>query len=200
LTPELFHTGPWQVYTPNSMNTALVTEAKAISPDLSALGPESTATMLQRLSSGTLSPEDLVWNPGMTEWCALRHTNLCLDLKTPPPLTGSSVNNLAVWFWAFVPLIPISSIMIAMGLTPHQSSTITWKVAFAINTLFWWLDGQQLKHSGHNRSGWGWWGIFLVPVYLFIRAAKLKQSNAYAIVWLVCLAVGILIELAPNVS
>jgi GYF domain 2 len=153
------------------------------------LGPESSKTLMGWLSSGTLSPDDLVWRKGMSEWKAIRYADLSNDFfNTPPPLIGESVNNIAVWLWAFVPLIPIYTILLATGLT---ISGCPWIVAIIINTVFWWIDGQQIKKAGYDRSAWGVWGILFVPVYLFIRAAKLRQNNGYAIVWLFCFGLSI---------
>lgn len=156
------------------------------------LGPESSKTLIDWVSSGTLSLDDLVWRTGMTDWSAIRNTDLKKNLSdTPPPVIGEHVNNIVVWSWAFAPLIPISAILVAIGSTIKLSSESQWIAAFAVNTILWWIDGQQIKNAGHDRSGWGFWGFLVVPVYLFVRAAKLKQRNGYAIVWLVCFLLSV---------
>jgi hypothetical protein len=156
------------------------------------LGPESSENLIEWVSSGTLSLDNLVWRTGMADWLPIRDTELIPNSSdTPPPLSGEHVNNTAVWLWAFAPLIPINAILVAGNIPGTSQSMLLWSIGLAINMMFWMLDGHQLQRAGHNREGWGGWGIFVVPVYLFIRAAKLKQSNGYAIVWLVCLGLSI---------
>jgi hypothetical protein len=123
-------------------------------------------------------PQDTpVWKPGMLDWLPLYQTDLRKS-NAPPPISGENVNNVVVWLWAFAPLIPI----------PLRY----WLISCAINCLFWWWDGRVVAKSGHNREGWGFWGFFLVPVYLFVRAARLKQNCGYAVVWLVVFVLSIL--------
>jgi hypothetical protein len=55
-----------------------------------------------------------------------------------------------------------------------------------IAALFAWDTHTHLiKKSGRPNSFWGWYSL-LVPVYLFVRAAKLKLSNIHAWIWLGC--------------
>jgi hypothetical protein len=144
------------------------------------------------VSSGNLPADALVWKSGMTDWQPVSQTDLWRASNEPPPLSGENVNNTVVWLWAFAPLIPINAILLAIDIPVTSQSKLMWSIGFAINMVFWMLDGHQVQRAGHNRDGWGSWGIFVVTVYLFIRAARLKQSNGYAIVWLVCFALGIL--------
>jgi GYF domain 2 len=155
-------------------------------------GPETRETMEIGVNSGNLPAEALVWKSGMTDWRPVSQTDLWAASNEPPPLSGENVNNTAVWIWAFAPLIPINAILMAIDLPVSFQAKLMWTIGFAINMVFWTLDGHQLQRAGHNRDGWGRWGILVVPVYLFIRAAKLKQSNGYAIIWLACFAVSIL--------
>jgi hypothetical protein len=154
--------------------------------------PETRKTIENEVNSGNLPFDALVWKSGMTDWQPVSQTDLWRASNEPPPLSGENVNNTVVWLWAFVPLIPIYSILEAIGVPATSHSMLPWHIGFAMNMVFWMLDGHKLQRAGHNRDGWGRWGIFLVPVYLFIRAAKLRQSNGYAIVWLVCFVVSIL--------
>jgi hypothetical protein len=104
--------------------------------------------------------------------------------RTAPlgPENPSDVSNEIVWFWAFVPLL--------VGLLPMIPSYVWWLV----HTVLWFIDGQFIKSAGHDRQGWGFWGWLFPPVYLFLRASRLKQNSAYAWVFLVCcLGSGVLL-------
>jgi hypothetical protein len=57
-------------------------------------------------------------------------------------------------------------------------------VSFAINSIFYAWDLHLIRKSGRENDFWGRYLLF-VPVYLFVRAAKLKVSYVYAWVWLV---------------
>jgi hypothetical protein len=97
------------------------------------------------------------------------HRATALELANP-----SDVSNEIAWFWAFVPLL--------VGVLPMVPVYVWWLV----HTVLWFIDGQFIKSAGRSRQGWGFWGWLFPPVYLFLRASLLKQSNAYAWVFLVC--------------
>jgi hypothetical protein len=66
-------------------------------------------------------------------------------------------------------------------------------VVFAINTIFFILDRNELKKSDVVYGDWIWSGIILVPVYLFLRASKTNKQYGYAICWCVCFAVSLFV-------
>jgi GYF domain 2 len=148
-------------------------------------GPITREEIKELISSNQLTQEDLVWKTGMADWSTIRGTDLNSGLSEPPPISGEHVNNSIVWLWTFTPLIPVSSILFQQGVAASHLTSYSLGVWFLINTIMWWLDGQQIKNAGHNREGWRYWVLLLVPAYLFARAAKLKQNNAYAILWVV---------------
>jgi GYF domain 2 len=140
-------------------------------------GPINRETIKDWISSGQLSQDDLVWKTGMAEWSVVQQS----DLRTFDefsPMSGAQVNNCIVWFWALAPLL----------LLPWEY----WWVGLLINVILWWLDGRLIKEGGQNRNGWGYWFIVLVPIYLFVRAAKLKQSSGYAILGLTSFVIAML--------
>ena len=53
-----------------------------------------------------------------------------------------------------------------------------------INSIFYAWDLHLIRKSGRKIDLWGWFWFF-VPIYLFVRASKLKVSNVYAWVWLI---------------
>jgi hypothetical protein len=58
-----------------------------------------------------------------------------------------------------------------------------WIIFIILNTIFAILDIKELKKEGHNPGSWIWLGLFLIPVYLFIRASKTNEKYGYAITW-----------------
>jgi hypothetical protein len=129
----------------------------------------------------------------MAEWRSLPHTPLGTSFTTPPPVAGEAVNSTAVWFWAFSALISVEAIYAALGIR-HPSPWSAARTYFCLNSLFFYWDTRLIRGSGNNPrkwEGWQWWGLFITPVYLFVRAAKLKQNCAYAVVWIVCFLISL---------
>jgi hypothetical protein len=94
-----------------------------------------------------------------------------------------------------MPLIPINYLLFHIfGIAASRATFLLFMIWYGLNTLMWRLDGEELKKAGHNRDGWGFWVFILVPAYLFIRAAKLKQNNGYAILWVVTCAMSVLTD------
>jgi GYF domain 2 len=141
----------------------------------------------------------LVWRKGLPDWRPMSALPPAIvpSYAAPLPLINSvspmisgynaaslepgnstEVSNEIVWFWAFVPLL--------VGLLPMVPSYVWWLV----HTVLWFIDGQFIKSAGRDRQGWGFWGWLFPPVYLFLRASRLKQNNAYAWVFLVCCVVS----------
>lgn len=53
----------------------------------------------------------------------------------------------------------------------------------ALNCIFFILDKKELESKGNQPENWIWLGLFLVPVYLFMRASKVGKKYGYAITW-----------------
>jgi len=70
---------------------------------------------------------------------------------------------------------------------------VGWIICIILNTVFAILDINELKKKGHNPSGWIWLGLFLIPVYLFIRASKTNKKYGYAITWCVLFVLSCLL-------
>jgi hypothetical protein len=105
---------------------------------------------------------------------------------------GEAVSNGVVWTVAFVPLI---SVFLQLALAGPLGTTAAslWYIAPILNVILCLADEANLKKAGHNTKGMGVWAFLLVPVYLFVRAARLKQNNGYAIVWLVSFGLSLFI-------
>jgi len=178
------------------------------------IGPVTDDCMKRLLVNGTLSNETLVWREGFENWLPIGQTVLKQIVKTPPPLSGSAVNNGLVWTLAFFPIwgeillqfivkeapkiaqdIAPNSFLDAMdlnGLLNAIHSFNLWVILifwFGLNTVFCAIDEHILKKAGHDTKKLGGW-LWLVPVYLFKRAKALKQSLGYFITWCVCCLVS----------
>ena len=107
----------------------------------------------------------------------------------PPPLVGSAVSNGYVWVLAFAPLIGAFAKALLWSATGIPASNFWW-VTLALNIALCIADEKQLKAAGYDTSLAG--PAWLVPIYLYKRAAMLKQNNAYMIVWVVCFVLSLL--------
>jgi hypothetical protein len=90
------------------------------------------------------------------------------------------------WAWALVVVCACATILQIAGIMgiwvvslPADRFMV---VAFIFNIVFWLLDVGELKAKGY-KGRWQWFGLLIIPVYLFIRAAKTTQKYTYAIVY-----------------
>lgn len=151
-------------------------------------GPVDLTTITNLIAGGKITRDTPVWRKGMQNYTSAHLTELNELLPTyqalpkpSPALNGLDVNNSIVWTLAFVPIISVF-IQDMLGTMTQSSPIDFWWVAVILNIALCVADQKQLKNSGHEVEGS--WSIFLVPVYLFMRASKFKQSNSYAFVWL----------------
>lgn len=97
-------------------------------------------------------------------------------------LESNEVNNGFVWLLAFVPIWGWALTGIIAGAWQVSVSSLFWVLPL-LNWGLCVLDGMYLESKGEN-LGIGSWAI-LVPIYLFMRAERLKQDPTYAWVWLI---------------
>jgi hypothetical protein len=58
------------------------------------------------------------------------------------------------------------------------------------------IDEQQLKRAGYVDKWLTLFGILLAPVYLFLRAKRLRQTPTYGYAWVVSLIISILLSIS----
>lgn len=160
------------------------------------IGPINESFLKQLIGDGIISDKTLVWQNGMSDWTTAHQTNLASLFATtrnePPPLIGEVVDNNIVWVIALVPFISgILRVLISilLGIPAYKF----WWIAIILNISLCIADENRLKNAGYDTKGMGIWAFLLVPVYLFIRASRLKQDNSYAIVWLVTFFISVFI-------
>jgi len=83
------------------------------------------------------------------------------------------------WAWALA-LVPLIGILMTNVFDIEEGSFFF--ILLCLNTVFWSLDRKELKQKG-KWGKYGWLGIFLVPVYLFIRDKKVNREHGNAIMW-----------------
>lgn len=100
------------------------------------------------------------------------------------------ISNTIVWIIAVLPIIGLI-IENAVALASNRSLNDMWWITLVLNTALCWWDERRVRKQRHdfNLSS----VVFLVPVYLFQRAKRLKHNFSYFIVWLVTFAIIILV-------
>jgi hypothetical protein len=187
-SPEL--SNPPNTTKPEPPPLPINTQLWYYSEDGKRVGPVNDEGIRRLVDADVINQNSLMWCEGMTTWSPASQTDIrTLFGKKPPPLPGESVDNRIVWILAFAPIfIEILSNLI-LSFDYHGP---IWLIGYSINSVLCYNDAEKLKNAGHNTKGLTTWVIF-VPVYLFLRASRLKQSVAYAVVWLVTFFVSLYI-------
>jgi hypothetical protein len=173
-------------------------------------GPATSKTIEDLLKSKTIATDTQVWRKGMIDWKTIRDSDLAdLVAFEPPAVASSLIGNGYVWTLAFLPLVfgfiqagidynnnMAAARSLVLGFPYDPSSATPWKLYFIINTGLLVLDYRRLKKAGYGSVWLALSGILLLPIYLFVRATKLKQKPWYAIAWIVSLIVGIAMDAA----
>jgi len=160
-----------------------------------AVSAQDIAALIERRE---IDGRTLVWSAGFMDWTPLVDTELAIYLKTtnvPPSLPGARISNTVVWCLAVAPIIGMMlEAMLAGALAPSEAMAEYagavamktgqyWYVTLALNIGLSLLDERKLKGAGVDTSRFGKL-VFVVPVYLWQRAAALKQRPTYFWVWL----------------
>ncbi len=120
-------------------------------------------------------------------------------LTVPDAATALKIDNSFVWMLAFVPLaLVVLDLVLASSTTPTERLWIQIVTAVVLNSVLVLADWARItKANPDTPAEWWvspWWGVVLVPVYLFLRSVKLKQNFAVPIVWCVCFVAGIAVS------
>jgi hypothetical protein len=166
-------------------------------------GPVSESDIQTLIKEGRINFGTLVWKNGFPEWLKIENTELKVHLNNvPPPLSTNAeadkkvkVNNIAVWFLAFGPILGVlaeyfftgfinsggdlGEIQAKIDMINHKYWYVVLIVNFAL--LFW--DYQILKKANVDMK-YIQKIIILIPVYLYKRAQMFNDNLAYFIVWI----------------
>ncbi len=175
------------------------------------LGPVPQSQLIKMIENGKLDVDEQVWRPSLSSWVTIRRSGLTAIAQAgPPPLAASKVKNGWAWLVAFVPLIDaVINLMIqgyvggeceagralrceAFAADPTIYST-PWLAVAIVHGVLCLLDERRLARAGYSARYMPFLALFIVPVYLFARASRLKQTPWRAIVWIGWLLLSVLL-------
>lgn len=166
-------------------------------------GPITAASLLELLRTEAIDGDTPVWRKGFADWQPLRTTDLGVYLQdSPPPIAPAHINNALVWTIALAPLAYalFGGFIEAYELqNPYEDHTVLGFLSFlvpaGVNAALCLMDERQLKRAGYSNKWLTLFGIVLAPVYLFLRAKRLRQVPSYGIVWVACFILSILMSI-----
>jgi hypothetical protein len=164
-------------------------------------------TIRDLLNKKQIESDTQVWRKGMPEWKPLRESDLRdLVATEPPPISSKHIGNGYVWTLALLPLVigVIEAVVsasnqeaavrsLALGFPYHPSRGLPFQVPVVINGLLGWLDDRRLQQAGYGSRITRVTAVLLAPVYLFLRAKRLKHRPYYAVAWIISMIVGFFI-------
>lgn len=171
------------------------------------LGPVPESQLIKLLETEKIDQDAQVWKPGMNEWIPIRQSAVAVKAG-PPPIAADLIRNGFVWLVAFVPLIDAA---INLGIreyileecqtdrllrchafmADHSIYDTPWWVVAIVNSILCILDERRLAKAGYSKSYMPFLALFIVPVYLFARASRLRQTAWYGLTWVGCLLVSL---------
>lgn len=154
-------------------------------------GPVSATALKSLLDAGTLDSETPIWRKGLAGWLPIRETELAAhDQDGPPPIATSHINNGMVWALAVAPIIyAFVEVIFIMGFDAPDA--LYWVIPVCGNATLCLLDERQLKGAGYDSNSLTFFALLLAPVYLFVRANRLRQQPIYGYVWIASFIVSI---------
>lgn len=170
-------------------------------------GPTTAAAIKSLLDKKEIETDTQVWRKGMPEWKILRQSDLTdLVAAEPPAISPQHIGNGYVWTLAVLPLVfgvidaavaasnqEAAARTIMLGFPYHPSKGLPFYIPVLINGLLGWLDDRQLEQAGYGSRLTRITAVLFQPVYLFLRAKRLKQRPYYAVAWILSLIAGLLI-------
>src|SRR5438445_2666703 len=162
-------------------------------------GPTTATTIKELLNKKEIETDTQVWRKGMPEWKPLRESDLAdLVAAEPPAISSQHIGNGYVWTLALLPLLlgvieaavsasnqEAAARSLLLGFPYHPSRGLPFQVPVVINALLGWLDDRRLKQRGYGSRLTRVTAVLFTPVYLFLRAKRLKQRPYYAVAWII---------------
>jgi len=138
------------------------------------IGPYNESEMNELIHCGEIDRKTPVWCTGMKNWCDADTSLPSLAFDKAASEKAKHVNNRFAWALAIVPFAAyIFSVLTGFSNFFH--------IFILLNLIFWGFDQDNLRISGYRLSGWMYSGMWMVPVYLFVRANRTDKKYGYAI-------------------
>ena len=158
------------------------------------VGPMSETVLPQLIRSREITKDTMVWRTGLDNWIRADETEIN-ELFSLIPVESSSVPVIASsdelsdkWLWALA-MVQFLSIMFL-----NRLGFLGTVIIVILNCIFITLDEKELKKNGYEPQKWLWLGVVLVPLYLFVRAAKTNRKWGPGILWCVLFVVSALVS------
>lgn len=138
-----------------------------------------------------IKPNTYVWREGLSEWVYAAETELLKLVESKRSVVTSNQTNdkplTDKWAWmlAAVPLIASWTMIYFLegaGCTTDELYLGSFLACIVLNTIFAIFDARAIEESGREGPS-TFLGFVLVPVYLFMRAAKVTKQYAPAFLW-----------------
>jgi len=170
-------------------------------------GPTTAMAIKELLNKREIETDTQVWRKGMPEWKSLRESDLAeLVAAEPPAISPRQIGNGYVWTLALLPLVfgvieaaisvsnqEAAARSLVLGFPYHPSNGLPFQIPVVINAFLGWLDDRRLKQAGYGSRLTRVMAVLFTPIYLFLRAKRLKQRPYYAAAWIVSLIIGFVI-------
>lgn|GEM_PF-252534 len=154
------------------------------------VGPLAEERMHALCASGLLTPDTLVWREGMADWAPIAATEFASYFQAPLQAVRRSTNDTYAWWLASVPVLAAFTNILFVIVVGTNAFSL-WVATIVVHFVLCAQDRKALSHDGRPAPALGW--ALIVPVYLSIRAAKLRQFPSYAIVWFVSLLCSVIL-------
>jgi hypothetical protein len=172
-------------------------------------GPVSASELTRLLDANHVNHDTKVWRSGLKDWISAADAGLVDSNLNVPPVASELVNNNLAWLIAFLPLMfGIFDIIArqlsfeegfqlgiawgsggpapALWFTYMLQNGLLWYGYFVLNLIITGLDAKRVYRAGYPGNLLVQVFILPAPVYLFMRAHRLKQSPRYGFVWIAC--------------
>lgn len=177
------------------------------------VGPFPASEIQSLIDQGALDGQSYIWHTGLRqEWIRVKHLpHFHLPESLEPPPTPS-YNRLFLYLFAAYPLVSAvvahwtiefwsGNEYTAEELSQLIISQANYAVSFVVLFLlplvvFAVMDENEIKRSGRHgdRKLTAIAVILCAPVYILQRQIKMKESKLFALVFVICVILGVMVE------
>lgn len=159
-------------------------------------GPVTESALIELVHNEQIGLDTYVWRQGFTEWVTISQSGLNIPIRRmqlPPPLVANQVNNKAIVFLLFVPVIATLIQYFIAGLFQIDVTKLWW-IAYGLNVICCTIDYYKIKNAGYNANKLRGAFLFLVPLYIYKRMELVKGKKWLpTIIWTMVFVADLLI-------